>query len=158
MDRKTEFSPRYVGIDLIKDESINKISEIANSVGISFQFLKLHSADVPLFESDCMLWDTFHCAGNLLYDLKRNSPYIRKYIIIVGTKIDGNTSEAFRRALDFEIVATELRISSSEVVKGLNSALKDFLDTDNKWVKVKEQGDITILERIAGSSKWLFKD
>jgi len=157
IDRKCDFKPRYIGIDLIQDDSIVKIAEIANSINVSFQFWKGHSSDFPLTESDGFLWDTFHCAGNLINDLKRVSPFIHKYIIIIGTKVDGEASEASRRELDFEIVAKEMRIEKTEVGKGLNSAINLFLDTDNSWRKAHEQGDITILERSIPSNRWLFK-
>ena len=158
LDKKSVFKPRYVGVDLINDESINRIVEISNKVGVSFQFWKGHTSDFPPFETDCFLWDTFHCAGNLLNDLNYISPHVHKYIIIVGTKIDGDASEALRRSLDFEMVAKELRISLSDAARGLNPAINQFLQSNTSWKKTLVVGDITILERVMNSSKWLFKE
>lgn len=158
IDKPFTFRPRYVGIDLVQDESINRIVEIADKVGISFQFWKGHSSDFPPYEADCLLWDTFHCAGNLINDLNRISPHIHKYIIIVGTKIDGDSSEAIRRSLDLELVSKELRIPISEAAKGLNTAIDVFLQTDLSWKKGLVTGDITILERVTKSETWLFKE
>lgn len=158
IDKKSTFRPRYVGVDLVEDDSINRIVEIANKLGISFQFWKGHSFDFPPFEADCFLWDTFHCAGSLSNDLNKVSQFIHKYIIVVGTKVDGNTSEAVRRSLDLELVSKELRIPISETGKGLNSAIDEFLKANSFWKIAKVTGDITILERLEKSDRWLFKD
>jgi hypothetical protein len=156
IDKKRKFSGRLLGVDLISDNSIEKISEIADKIGVSFQFWNGHTMDFPKTECDGFLWDTFHCAGNLKTDLNLNSPYIHKFIIIVGTAIDGERSEAVRRNLDTELVATELRISTDDVKNGLLVAIAEFLNGNLEWVKEREFGDITILKRIKPIKSALF--
>jgi hypothetical protein len=148
IDIKRKFRGRFLGVDLISDESIVKISEIADKIGVSFQFWKGHTKDFPRTECDGFLWDTFHCAGNLKTDLNLNSPYIHKFIIIIGTAVDGERSEAVRRNLDTELVAAELRISADGVKLGLNSAIAEFLKENSEWIRDRDFGDITILKRI----------
>ena len=147
IDKKRKFRGRLLGVDLISDSSIEKISEIADKIGVSFQFWNGHTNDFPRTECDGFLWDTFHCAGNLKMDLNLNSPYIHKFIIIIGTAVDGERSEAIRRNLDTELVAAELRISADSVKKGLVSAIEEFLQENTEWAKELEFGDITILKR-----------
>jgi hypothetical protein len=106
LNGKKTWSPRFTAMDLAEDDSIVKLREISDKVGVSFQFWKGHSADFPVFEADGFMWDTFHCAPNLLVDLERVGPGIHKYIFILGTRIDGLHSEAVRRGLDLEITAT----------------------------------------------------
>ena len=156
--KKRDFSPRYVGVDIIQDASIAKITEISEKIGVSFQFWKGDTKDFPLFETDGFLWDTFHCAGNLLNDLIRVSPHTHKYIIIVGTKVDGTQSEAIRRKLDIEMVAKELRISPIDAEKGLLSAISKFLELNSDWSEACKTGDITILKRVRNSPNSLFKN
>lgn len=158
IDSKQQFSPRFVGVDLIHDESIVKLHEISEKIGVSFQFWQGHSKDFPLHETDGFLWDTFHCAGNLLFDLTRIEQYTHKYIIVVGTEIDRIKSEAIRRSLNIEMVAKELRISPSDAEKGLSFAISEFLEKNPSWIKVYDKGDITILKRVKDFPKWLFKD
>jgi len=157
IDQKRKFRGRLLGVDLISDSSIEKISEIADKVGVSFQFWNGHTKDFPRTECDGFLWDTFHCAGNLKTDLDLNSPHIHKFIIIIGTAVDGITSEAIRRNLDTELVANELRISADGVKKGLLSAIVEFLQENSEWVKECEFGDITILKRIKPVKGYIFK-
>ena len=158
IDKKKKFRPRLVGMDLITDDSIHKINEVANKVGVSFQFWQGHSKDFPIFECDGFLWDTFHCAGNLLEDLNSYSPYVHKFIIIIGTSVDGEKSEAIRRDLDIGMVASELRISEEGVKKGLKFAIVDFLKLNSSWTKEVDFGDITILKRVAPILNSVFKN
>ena len=156
VDKKKQYKPRYLGVDLIHDETILKISEIADKIGVSFQFWQGHTEDFPLLEADGLLWDTFHCAGNLLKDLNSLSAFIHKFIIIIGTKVDGINSEAVRRSLDFEMVSKELRIPMNSVEQGLEFAIDEFLKKNSSWIKEFTYGDITILKRTVASKQRLY--
>lgn len=156
VDKKRKFKPRLIGVDLIHDDSILRISEIAERIGVSYQFWKGHTKDFPIFECDGFLWDTFHCAGNLLQDLNAVSPFVNKFITIVGTLVDGEVSEAVRRNLDTEMVANELRIDSEGVKGGLKSAISEFLKNNTSWKKELEFGDITVLKRIVPKTDPIF--
>jgi len=157
IDKKRKFRPRLVGVDLISDDSVKKISEIANKIDVSFQLWQGHTKEFPSLECDGFFWDTFHCAGNLLEDLNSNSPYIHKFIIIVGTSLDGEKSEAIRRNLDIEMVANELRISQENVKQGLKFAIVEFLEKNSSWAKELEFADITILKRVQPILNSVFK-
>jgi hypothetical protein len=157
IDKKRKFRGRLLGVDLISDKSIEKISEIADKIDVSFQFWNGHTMDFPRTECDGFLWDTFHCAGNLKTDLNLNSPHIHKFIIIIGTAVDGERSEAVRRNLDAELVANELRINPDGVKLGLQFAISEFLKENTEWIKDREFGDITILKRVKPIKGALFK-
>jgi hypothetical protein len=158
LNGKKNWAPRLTAMDLVEDDSINKLREISAKIGISFQFWKGHSADFPIFEADGFLWDSFHSAANLLVDLERVGPGIHKYIFILGTRIDGAESEAVRRGLDFETTANELRVPSTHIKSGLNFAITEFLKKHPEWTKATEFSELTVLKRTSANPDWVWKN
>jgi hypothetical protein len=130
---KQKWEPRYNGVDLAEDESVATLKKLADTVGISFQFTCQSSKNYPIHETDMFVWDTFHCAGNLLMDLLRMGPYVRKYILIKGIISDGERSEAVNRKLDIDKVASELEIDKTGAEMGLKDALQNFMKRDVNW-------------------------
>jgi hypothetical protein len=153
---KKTWRPSLTCVDLIHDETIVKLQEFSEALGIFFQFLQGHSADLPLFEADGLLWDSFHTAANLCFDLDRISPWIHKYIFILGIKVHGLQSEAVQRGLDLENTAKELRVSSANIEKGLIWAVEHFLESHPEWSKVNQIGELIILKRVSANPQWLF--
>lgn len=147
LDRRSKWRPTYVGIDLIRDESISNLAKLAVANNISFSFWQGHSKQYPAHETDAFCWDTFHCGGNLIEDLNRIAPLVNKYIFILGTGVHGAESEAIRRKLDISQVAKELHISEEGARMGLSEAIGKFLKNNSDWERVKEIGQITILKR-----------
>jgi hypothetical protein len=130
---KQKWIPRYIGLDLVEDESITTLRKLADTVGISFQFVRQPTKDYPIHETDMLVWDTFHCAGNLLMDLLRMGPYVKKFILIKGIQTDGEHSEAVNRKLDIDRVATELEIDRKGAELGLKNAIQNYVSRNPDW-------------------------
>lgn len=157
LDGKSNWRPRYVGVDLVHDDSIVKLEKLAADNNISFQFWKGHSTQYPLHESDGFVWDIFHAGGSLLFDLERISPYIHKYIFILGVAQFGDISEAVKNNVDIEKVAGELRIDKEGAKMGLKEGLQKFLAKNSEWYIVREVGELCVLGRKIPYSNGLFK-
>jgi hypothetical protein len=130
---KQKWMPRYNGVDLMEDESILTLKKLAEKIGISFQFSRQPTKNYPIHETDMLVWDTFHCAGNLLLDLIKMGPYIKKFILIKGVQTNGEHSEAVNRKLDIDRVAAELEIDRKGAELGLKNAIQFFLKKDPNW-------------------------
>ena len=155
LDKKNTWRPRYVAVDLVEDESIKKLSDLALRFEIAFHFWRGHSRQYAVHECDALIWDTFHTGGGFLADIERMEPWIHKYIFVLGTRTDGDISEATRRKLDCAVVARELQISEEGAKQGLKPAIAEFLRTHANWQQAREFGEITVLER-TGQRKSLF--
>ena len=153
---KGKWKPRLFAVDLVEDISITRLREIANKVGISFQFWKGNSFEFPVFETDGFFWDTFHCGGVLIKDLDRISPYVNKYIFISGMETFGNNSEALIKNMNLDIITAELKMSTDEVGKGLKPALVHFLEKRPEWKKKTDCGELIVLERVKPNPGRLF--
>lgn len=143
---KQKWKPRYCGIDLSEDESILTLHKLADTVGISFQFIRHPTKNYPIHETDMLIWDTFHCAGNLLLDLLRMGPNVKKYIIIKGVQTNGDQSEAVNRKLDVDRVAAELEIDRRGAELGLKNAIQNYISRDPNW-NVEIMDDYAVLTR-----------
>lgn len=153
---KGKWRPRLFAVDLVEDISISRLQEIANKVGISFQFWKGNSFEFPIFETDGFFWDTFHCGGLLIKDLDRISPYVHKYIFISGMETFGNNSEALVKNMNFDMITAELKMSTYEIGKGLKPALANFLENNPEWEKKTDCGELVVLERVKPNQVRLF--
>ena len=147
LDNKGRWKPTFVAVDLVEDDSIKKLKDIAEKFEIAFHFCRGHSRQYPIHECDALIWDTFHTGGGFLADVQRMEPWIHKYIFILGTRIDGDISEVTRRKLDCAAVARELQISEDGAKQGLKPAIAEFLKAHAHWKQVREFGEITVLER-----------
>lgn len=154
--KKTKWMPRYVGVDLVADESIEVIDKISKANGISFQFWKGHTTQYPIHETDALVWDTFHAGGALLLDLERMSPWVHKYIMILGVNSFGKVSEAVSKNFDIAAVSKELYTDEAGAKMGLNEAIAKFLEKHKEWAVVREFGELCVLERKVPISKGLF--
>jgi hypothetical protein len=157
LDARPKWRPRFIGVDLVNDDSIKNLRTLAEAHNLSFEFWQGHSKQYPVHETDGFCWDTFHCGGNLFDDLTRLAPHVRKQIFVLGTQTHGEVSEAVRRNLDAAQVARELQISEEGAKMGLKEGLRRFLVTHPEWQNEREIGEITILTRIKPSSTSLFK-
>jgi len=145
-----------VGVDLVEDESVKNLRELASKTGLSFEFWRGHTKTYPLHETDGFCWDIFHCGGGLFEDLVRVTPYVKKTIFILGMRSYGTTSEAISRGLSTSTVAKELRISEDGVKLGLKEGLRRFMATHPEWREEQTLGEITILKRVSPVSISLF--
>lgn len=156
-ERKHKWKPRFVGVDLVEDDTIKMIDALAKSNGISFQFVKTHTSQYPVHETDLLLWDTFHAGGSLLSDLIRLSPFISKYIVVLGYQSFGNDSEAVVNKLNIAAVSQELGVDEVGAKMGIKMGVAKFLEFSNDWKIAKEFCEICILERKTKFTEGLFK-
>jgi hypothetical protein len=157
LQSEAKWRPRYVGVDLVEDQTIDKLKELAEQNRISFEFWKGHSKSYPIHETDGFCWDTFHCGGALFEDLTKIAPHVKKRIFILGTGIFGSESEAIVRKLDISQVAKELQITEDGVKMGMKEGIRRFLSTNHDWEEIGSIGEITILKRAGTFSNSLFK-
>jgi len=157
LDAESKWPRRYVGVDLVEDESVKNLRGLATQNGLSFEFWCGHSKTYPLHETDGFCWDTFHCGGNLFDDLVRISPYVKKTIFVLGTRSHGTASQAVVRGLSITQVAKELQITEEGVKMGLKEGLRRVLATHPEWIEVAEVGEITVLRRVSPISISLFQ-
>jgi hypothetical protein len=155
-EKKSKWMPRYVGVDLVHDDSIELIDKISKENGISFQFWKGHTTAYPIHETDAFLWDTFHAGGALLVDLERMAAYVNKYIMILGVYSFGEISEATAKKFDISAVAKELYTDEDGAKMGLKTAVKKFLEKNTDWAQIREFGELCVLERKSPNLKSLF--
>ena len=143
----SKWNPRYVGVDLVNDESITKLQDVAEKHNISFEFWQGHTSNFPAFQADALVWDTFHCGGALLADLKRLGPHINKYIFILGARMYGIESEAVKRNLDLVQVAKEIHSDVEGARKGMRIAISEFVSNHSDWTIASEYAELTILAK-----------
>lgn len=146
-EKKGLWKPRYVGVDLIADESVELIDKLAKENNISFQFWKGHTTQYPIHETDGLLWDTFHAGGALLLDLERMSPFVHKYIMILGMASFGENSEATMKKFDIGAVSRELFTDETGAKMGLKTGVSKFLEKHSEWALLCEFGELCVLER-----------
>jgi hypothetical protein len=149
LDSRAVWRARYVGVDLVEDDSVRNLRGLAEQNGLSFEFWRGHTKGYPLHETDGLCWDTFHCGEALFEDLVRVAPFVKKRIFVLGTLTHAVESEATLRNLDASQVARELQISVEGVKMGLKEGLQRFLTAHPDWRMEREIGEITILTRIA---------
>lgn len=145
--QKGTWKPRYIGVDLIADESVELIDKLAKENNISFQFWKGHTTQYPIHETDGLLWDTFHAGGALLLDLERMSPFVHKYIMILGMASFGTISEATMKKFDIGAVSRELFTDEAGTKMGLKDGVSKFLEKHSEWNLLCEFGELCVLER-----------
>jgi len=146
-EQKGMWKPRYVGVDLIADESVELIDKLAKENGISFQFWKGHTTQYPIHETDGLLWDTFHAGGALLLDLERMAPCVHKYIMVLGVASFGTISEATMKKFDISAVSRELFTDEAGAKMGLKEGISKFLEKHKEWNLVCEFAELCVLER-----------
>lgn len=142
-----KWKPRYVGVDLVNDDSINNLQQVAEKHNISFEFWQGHTKNFPVFKADALVWDTFHCGGALSADLERLSLHINKYIFIIGVRIYGIESEAVKRNLDLAQVAKEIHSDVEGARMGMRIAISDFISKHKDWTIACEYAELTILAK-----------
>jgi hypothetical protein len=143
----SKWMPRYVGVDLVNDESIKNLQQVAEKQNISFEFWQGHTKNFPAFQADALVWDTFHCGGALSADLERLCPHINKYIFVLGVRMYGIESEAVKRNLDLEQVAKEIHSDIAGVRKGMRIAISEFVSKNSNWAIASEYAEMTILAK-----------
>ena len=115
---------------LYSTSSISEVYDITKSLGINYKFIKADDLTITLEETDLLFIDTYHVYSQLKKELELHGNKARKYIIMHDTTSFGEVGE--------------------DGGKGLNLAIKEYLESNNNW-KIKEifthSNGLTILER-----------
>ena len=87
----------------------------------------------PLIETDMLFIDTWHVYGQLKRELARWKDHVRKYIVMHDTEVDGVLGETIRMNYNAEQQSRESGIPIEEILRGLQPALQEFLESNPEW-------------------------
>jgi hypothetical protein len=135
-----------------KPEPFDSMAEIAKKNRITMEFLQGNSSDVTLPKSDLLYIDTAHHYALLSRELAKHHSKINKYIIMHNTEIDGKHGEVVRMCYyaDIATMCQTFGYKEEDVVKGLQSAIVEFLEAHKEWKIEKHlpnNNGLTILVR-----------
>lgn len=102
--------------------------------GLATVFHKQSDLECPLEETDLLFLDTWHVYGQLKRELARWHPYVRKYIAMHDTVVDGVHGETLRAGWDADAQSRTSGIPADEIRKGLTFAVNEFLAEHPEWV------------------------
>lgn len=144
----SEHNPTYLGIDL-HYPPFNELflaDELAETNGVSFNFLEANDLDVDIEPTDMLFIDSLHTYRHLTYELEKFSPKVKKYIALHDTSAPwGDQDEPF---LDESMREYPSHIDRTK--RGLWPAVMDFLATHPEWTlkhRYLNNHGFTILEK-----------
>ena len=147
---KNKNNGKLVQIDIKKSPNIQKFIEINKSVNTDIIFYEKSDLECPIESTDLLFIDTWHVYGQLKRELNIWNRYVKKYIIMHDTEIDGIRGETIRNGWDAEKQSKETGIPINEINKGLKPAIDEFLEEHSEW-KIdniyKNCNGLTILKR-----------
>lgn len=177
--------PRLRSVDIIRQRSVEPVHRLAAENGVQFSYEISNSLDLDLSDTlpsvvvaadghvnqtqslspstssysvDLTFIDTWHVYGQLKRELQKFAPVTRKWIILHDTETYGLLGESYKGT---HMNSTAQAISSGfpviELVKGLQTAITEFLKTNHDWrseVTRKGNNGLVILKRVAGQP-WL---
>ena len=100
---------------------------------------------------DLTFIDTWHIYGQLKRELDKYSKITNKYIVMHDTTVDAIQGETIRSTWNAEEQSIESGFPIEEIKCGLQKAIDEFLQNNNKWVlhkKFENNNGLTILKRI----------
>lgn len=138
---------KYIAIDWI-DENTNifNAKEIAESVGINFEFIVANTIEIEIDKTDLLFIDTDHRYQHLMKELQLHSKNVSKYIIIHDTSGKYESWEDW--PFDHENRG-ELRNSPEKY--GLWPCVTDFIDQNPNWELLErgqEGNGMTVIHRV----------
>jgi hypothetical protein len=108
--------------------------------------------ECPLIETDMLFIDTWHVYGHLKRELARWHPYVKKYIVMHDTQVDGVDGETIRLGFNAQIQSIQTGIPVEEINRGLRPAIEEFMAAHPEWklnAHYTNNNGLTILERVA---------
>jgi hypothetical protein len=113
-------------------QNLKKMSRIA---GVKLYFIQQDTLKLDLQPVDMLLIDTFHTYVQLKRELERHHDNVQKYIAILNTSIDDETSELVRMFYfyDIDAICKDLSCSHADVCKGLAPAINEFIAEHPTW-------------------------
>jgi hypothetical protein len=136
-------------------ENFQNIKRIAKTEGVKMFFVQEDALKLTLQPVDMLVIDTFHAYIQLKTELERHHKSVEKFIAILNTSIDAETSELVRMFYFYDIdkICAELACNHADVCKGLAPAIEDFLASHGDTWKVHKSFDnnngLVVLQRIS---------
>lgn len=133
------------------------LKRVAKKQGVRMVYVCGSTLSVDLTQPvDMLLIDTFHAYAQLKRELERHHHNVRKYIAILNTSVDADTSELVRLFYYYDIDQTckDIGCSHADVCKGLAPAIEDFLSANStEWKTHKtfeNNNGLVVLQRVTG--------
>ena len=121
---------------------IEAIEETAKTLGWDWTF-NIQDTGVPEFhieQSDLLFIDSMHTGDHCAIELRQNSPYVSKYIILHDTVKYGEWGQGPPIG------------DVTPGVRGLNSAIAEFLEQNPAWAEVERHynnNGLVVLKKVA---------
>lgn len=143
---------QLISVDLDYSPNVEGLKQACKQSGINFIFVMADDTKINLEPCDLLFIDTFHVYQHLKTELELHADKVKKYIIMHDTEVDKIYGECIRNNWDAVKISQETGYPVEGIVKGLQPAIDEFLDSHkDEWV-VKEIFDnnngLMILERI----------
>jgi len=137
---------KMISYDIVKNQKINDVVEIANKYGIDYTFIESDVLNIEIEKTDLLFIDTLHTYNQLIQELNLHSNKSSKYIILHDTTSFGLVDEEI-----YEHASDDIKNKSTNK-NGLWNAVLDFLETENgsKWLiyeKYENNNGLTVLKR-----------
>ena len=147
---KSKPDARLTQVDLDWHPNIAVFQKDCAKEGLRTNFYGMSDLECPLEQTDMLFLDTWHVYGHLKRELARWHPYVKKYIAMHDTVVDGIHGETVRLGSDAEKQSRESGIPVAEILKGLMPAIDEFLREHPEWVihqHYTNNNGLTILTR-----------
>ncbi len=124
-------------------QAFDKVSAVVRTTGnVKMKFVQGDSLKIKLPHTDLLLIDTFHAYPQLKKELDRHHQYVSKYIAILNTEVDAETSELVRMffCYDIDAMCQHLKCTQEQVCAGLQPAIAEFLqENQDTWEKIEDR-------------------
>lgn len=131
---KNKPGARITQVELNWHPNIQTFQKDCAREGVLTNFYGMSDLECPLENTDMLFIDTWHVYGHLKRELARWHPYVKKYIAIHDTVVDGVYGETIRLGWDAEKQSRDSGIPVNEIRKGLMFAVDEFVAEHPEWV------------------------
>lgn len=137
---------KLIMVDPYRSEHVDRFLELEPRASF------VHESDLtcPLVETDMLFIDTWHVYGQLKRELARWHSSVRKYIVMHDTEVDKDLGETIRMRYDAEQQSAKSGIPIEEIMRGLEPAIDEFLQSNPEWTiatRYYNNNGLTILKR-----------
>lgn len=139
-----------VGVDTDYCKEIEDVRRVSHNLGVGYHFHQINDLVYTPEETDLLFIDTWHIYGQLKRELEKYHSYVRKYIILHDTEVDGDLGESIRCGHNIDEQARTTGFPVEEIRRGLKPALIEFLHQHPEFTIKKHfthNNGLTILKR-----------
>lgn len=136
-----------------KPSAFDGIAELAKKNQINIEFTQGNSMKLQIPKVDLLFIDTAHHYAQLKKEFELHHERVKKYIILHNTEIDGKHGEVVRMCYytDINSLCKENGFIPEDVVKGLQPAILEFIQTHPEWKIEKHLSNnngLTVLSKL----------